>query len=101
MTHKDPTSFGKGYDALLVGISQILEAGRTKAAWTLNSVMSAVYWEIGRRIVEFEQGGKQRADYSERLIERLSADLRQNIGRGFGRRNLFQIRAFYLAFRDK
>lgn len=101
MTDVKSIHLGKGYDALVSGISQILEAGRGQATWALNSVMSAVYWEIGRRIVEFEQAGKERADYGERVIEQLSVDLNKRIGRGFGRRNLFQMRAFYLAFKDK
>jgi hypothetical protein len=42
-----------------------------------------------------------RADYGERIIEQLSIDLRKRHGRGFGRSNLFQIRAFHLAYRDK
>lgn len=60
--------------------------------------MTASYWEIGRRIVEFEQGGEDRAAYGEALIRRLGADLSQRFGRGFGWRNLAQMRAFYLAW---
>jgi hypothetical protein len=91
----------KGYDALVGVISQVLDAGRSQAAWTLNSIVSAAYWEVGRRIVEFEQAGRARADYGERVIEQLSIDLRKRHGRGFGRSNLFQIRAFHLAYRQK
>lgn len=60
--------------------------------------MTAGYWEIGRRIVEFEQGGEGRAAYGETLIRRLGADLSQRFGRGFGWRNLVQMRALYLAW---
>ena len=60
--------------------------------------MTASYWEIGRRIVEFEQGGEGRAAYGDALIQRLGTDLAQRFGRGFGRRNLAQMRAFYLAW---
>ncbi|MBA4150693.1 MAG: hypothetical protein H0X66_21480 [Verrucomicrobia bacterium] len=91
----------QGYDELVTGISQILEAGRGHAAWSLNSIISAVYWEIGRRIVEFEQEGRNRAEYGKRVIEQLSEDLRTRYGRGFGRSSLFQIRAFYLTYREK
>jgi hypothetical protein len=63
--------------------------------------VSAAYWEVGRRIVEFEQAGRARADYGERIIDQLSIDLGKRHGRGFGRSNLFQIRAFYLAYREK
>lgn len=62
--------------------------------------MTATYWEIGHRIVEFEQGGQTRAEYGEQLLERLAQDLTARFGRGFGWRNLFQMRAFYLAWPD-
>jgi hypothetical protein len=55
---------------------------------------------VGRRIVEEEQAGQARAGYGELLIEHLSSDLTSRFGRGFGRRNLFQMRAFYLAYAD-
>ena len=57
--------------------------------------MTAAYWQIGRRLVEVEQQGQERAEYGERLIERLSQDLSTRFGRGFGRRNLEQMRLFY------
>jgi len=60
--------------------------------------MTATYWEIGRRIVEFEQGGTERAAYGEALVERLSEDLTGRFGRGFSRQNLGQMRAFYRAW---
>ena len=101
MSENKPITLVRGYDALIGDITQILEAGRSQAVWTLNSLVSAVYWEIGRRIVAFEQAGRERADYGDRVIEQLSADLRKRYGRGFGRSNLFQVRAFYLAYREK
>ena len=57
--------------------------------------MTATYWEIGRRIVEFEQGGKKRAEYGKALLKRLSRDLVGRFGRGFSERNLEQMRLFY------
>jgi hypothetical protein len=51
-----------GYD-LVSGIAGLLEQARRSAARAVNSILSATYWEIGRRIVEFEQGGKAKADY--------------------------------------
>jgi predicted nuclease of restriction endonuclease-like (RecB) superfamily len=60
--------------------------------------MTATYWEIGRRIVEFEQGGADRATYGDALVERLARDLTQRFGRGFSRQNLGQMRAFYRAW---
>ncbi len=89
-----------GYHRLFSGVAGVIAAGRREAAWSLNAVMSAVYWDIGRQIVEFEQMGSKKADYGERVIDLLSVDLRARFGRGFRRSNLFQIRAFYLAYRD-
>jgi len=57
--------------------------------------MTATYWDIGRRIIEFEQAGKTRATYGTRLVERLSTDLTKRFGRGFGIVNLTQMRKFY------
>ena len=57
--------------------------------------MTAAYWLIGQRIVEFEQSGKKRAAYGTALIERLAADLTQRFGRGFSRQNIQQMRLFY------
>jgi len=60
--------------------------------------MTATYWEIGRRIVEFEQKGCGKADYGDVLMKRLGPDLTARFGRGFGWRNLYQMRALYLAY---
>ena len=86
------------YDAVLVDVSNVIEAARTSATRSVNSIMTAAYWLIGRRIVEFEQGGTTRATYGEELLERLSADLGKRYGRGFSRQNLQQMRQFYLFY---
>jgi predicted nuclease of restriction endonuclease-like (RecB) superfamily len=75
----------------------LLEAARRASARSINAVMTASYWEIGRRLVEADQGGKARAAYGSALIKRLGEDLTQRFGRGFGWRNLTQMRAFYLS----
>jgi predicted nuclease of restriction endonuclease-like (RecB) superfamily len=64
----------------------------------INALMTATYWEIGRRLVEFEQGGRERAEYGGAVIERLAVDLTRRFGRGFSRQNLWQMRAFHLAW---
>lgn len=86
------------YDDVLVGIVDLLQSARRASARTVNAVMTATYWEIGRRIVEYEQGGEKRAGYGEELLERLSADLSGRFGRGFSIRNLRSFRAFYTAW---
>ena len=87
-----------GYDTVLSDVIDLLESARRASARTINTIITATYWEIGRRIVEFEQGGSKKAEYGEQLIDRLSNDLTKRFGRGFKRRNLFQIRAFYIAY---
>ena len=92
------TAGGREYDGLLTGVSGLLDQARTAAARVVNGLMTATYYELGRRIVEFEQGGKERAEYGEELLNRLGADLSKQFGRGFGWRNLFSMRAFYLGW---
>ena len=88
------------YSNIHAGIVELLKTARSAAARSINSIMTAVYWDIGRRIVKFEQHGEHRADYGEQLIEQLSVDLTRQFGRGFGRANLWQMRAFYRAWPD-
>jgi len=83
---------------LVSDISSLLEQARRTTVRTTNSILTASYFEIGRRIVEFEQGGKARAEYGERLINRLAQDLMVKFGRGFSARNLRQMRTFYLGW---
>ena len=84
-----------GYGSVCDGIVSLLNAARQAAARNVNALMTATYWDIGRRIVEAEQKGKRRAGYGEQLIERLSLDLTRRFGRGFSRQNLWQMRQFY------
>lgn len=86
---------GDAYGAIFRDVAGVLESARAATARTINAVMTATYWEIGRLIVEHEQAGERRAGYGEALLERLSADLVRQFGRGFSRRNLVQMRAFY------
>ncbi len=86
------------YGGLIGGIAELLEAARRTAARTVNALMTATYWEIGRRIVEFEQGGEKRAEYGEALLQRLAEDLNAKFGRGFSYPNVNKFRQFYLAF---
>ena len=86
------------YGGLIGGIAELLEASRRIAARTVNALMTATYWEIGQRIVEFEQRGKKRAEYGEELLQRLAQDLTARFGRGFSYPNVNKFRQFYLAF---
>jgi predicted nuclease of restriction endonuclease-like (RecB) superfamily len=91
------TALGPGadYAGLLGVMTELLEQARHTVARAVNTTMTATYWEIGRRLVEYDQGGLQRAVYGQALIKRLSADLTARFGRGFSERNLEQMRLFY------
>ncbi len=83
------------YSGLVEGIRDLLEAARRSSARAVNALMTATYWEIGRRIVEFEQGGEKRAGYGEEVLKRLAEDLTARHGRGFSVQNLENMRLFY------
>jgi len=86
------------YDSLIGTIRSLVETARRSAARSVNALMTATYWEIGRRIVEFEQSGKQRAGYGQELLKRLAGDLSGRLGRGFAVDNLQRMRGLYLAW---
>ena len=70
------------YDAVFDEVSQIVEAARRSAARSVNAVMTAAYWLIGRHVVELEQEGRSRAEYGKETVDRLAADLSARYGRG-------------------
>jgi hypothetical protein len=86
------------YGEIRNDIIELLQAARAVSARSVNALMTATYWQIGRRIVESEQQGQERAEYGEALIKQLAEDLEPRFGRGFGWRNLTQMRAFFLAW---
>ncbi|MGE3801423.1 MAG: YhcG family protein, partial [Candidatus Kapaibacterium sp.] len=90
------------YEEILSQITDLLDQARTASAKAVNSIMTATYWSIGRHILLYEQkGGERQEHYGKQVVEQLSVDLSKKFGRGFGRRNLFQMRAFYLAYSQK
>ncbi|MEO6244621.1 MAG: PDDEXK nuclease domain-containing protein [Opitutaceae bacterium] len=84
------------YDELVADLSRLLDDARRASARAVNTVMTATYWEFGRRIVEFEQGGAKRAEYGEELLRQLARDLTKRLGRGFSVTNLQNFRTFFL-----
>jgi len=86
------------YQNLLEQISRAYTTGRSAALKAVNTQLLETYWQVGRQIVEFEQGGKDRAEYGAALIDRLSADLRLRHGKAFNRSNLIYMRLFYLRY---
>jgi predicted nuclease of restriction endonuclease-like (RecB) superfamily len=81
-------------------IKDILTTARMKAYSAVNFAMVEAYWLMGKRIVEEEQQGKERAEYGEYLIKNLSIELKNELGKGFSLANLKNFRQFYLIFPD-
>ena len=79
------------YQAVFGAVSKIIDAARDSAARSVNAAMTAAYWLIGCRIVEFEQSGEERAEYGAALIERLAEDLAARFGRGFSLKNIYNM----------
>jgi len=86
------------YQTLLEQISGTYTQGRVYAVKTVNKQLIETYWQVGRHIVEFEQGGKIRAEYGTALLASLAKDLSLRHGKGFSRSNLIRIRQFYQFF---
>jgi predicted nuclease of restriction endonuclease-like (RecB) superfamily len=88
----------RGKETLYRDVRTILAAARSSAYRAVNAAMVQAYWQIGRLIVEHEQGGRQRARYGEAVLDDLSRRLTADFGRGFTTTNLKYMRSFYLAF---
>ena len=86
------------YRAVFGDVSKIIDAARDSAARSVNAAMTAAYWLTGRRIVEFEQSGGERAEYGAALVERLAEDLTAQFGRGFSLQNIYNMRLLYLSY---
>jgi len=83
---------------LYITIKTILEDARNHVYKKVNFTMVEAYWNIGKQIVEEEQNGKERAEYGKSLVKELSKRLTLEFGRGFSKRNLWNMRQFYHKF---
>jgi len=83
---------------LYTQIEQLLSNAKAKVVSEVNRSMVYTYYEIGRIIVEFEQGGKERAEYGNGLLKSLSKRLSSHFGRGFSTDNLENMRKLYLSY---
>jgi len=93
---KVPTA--QNYSTLVTDLASLIEQGRKAAVRYVNAALVATYWLMGRRIVEYEQKGKERAEYGEALLKKISADLTPRFGKGFTERNLGHMRQFYISY---
>ena len=86
------------YNLLVNNISVLWNNAKEKAITAVNTELLEANWRTGQYIVEFEQGGKARAEYGKQLLVKLSKDLTRLNGKGFNRSNLTYMRKLYLAF---
>lgn len=91
----EQTVVSNDYANVHSNIIKLLESARLAAVRSVNSLMTACYWEVGKHIFEFEQNGEDRAIYGKELIKNLASELTIRFGRGFSKRNLEQMRLFY------
>lgn len=86
---------------MVADIRQIIISGQEYAYNAASKAMVLTYWQVGRRIIEQEQEGKERAEYGKALMETLSGELTREFGKSYSKRNLQYFRKFYLAFPDR
>jgi predicted nuclease of restriction endonuclease-like (RecB) superfamily len=86
---------------LLKNIRELVLTARKAVVHSVDLIQVLTNYEIGRRIVEHEQGGEQRAEYGKALLKELSETLTAEFGRGFSERNLRSMRQFFLTYRDR
>jgi hypothetical protein len=91
----------QGYSQLIADLASLIEQGRRFAVRYAHTAHVVTYWLVGRRIVEYEQKGKRRAQYGEATVQRISNDLTKKFGRGFSLPQLKNIRKFYLLYPEK
>ncbi len=79
-------------------IKKLIIQAKKEVYSAINTTMTQTYWNIGKRIIEEEQEGKERAEYGKALLKKLSVKLTKEFGRGYSEDNLKNMRRFYLAF---
>ncbi len=83
------------YQQLIDRIGDIYQSAKSKIISAVNVEMLLAYWQIGKDIIEFEQGGKLKAEYGKQLLENLAKDLTLRYGKGFSRSNLNYMRLLF------
>ena len=88
----------KIYNNLLSRIGNVYIQAKDNATKAVNIELVKAYWNIGSYVVEYEQKGKIKADYGDKLILQLSHDLKLQYGKGFSKTNLVYMRLFYIKY---
>ena len=82
-------------------IKELLYGAKNRVYQTINTTMTETYFQIGKRIVEEEQGGETRAEYGSALLKNLSSELIKEFGKGYSEQNLKNMRQFYLIYQKR
>ena len=98
MSQPTPTDRNPSLQPLLDSLGELIRQARERALRAVDTIQVQTCWEIGRHIVEFEQGGQARAAYGKKLLPTLSKSLSAEFGKGFDASNLRYMRLFYQAF---
>ena len=85
-------------EPLLTDLRRLVIEARDRALRAVDVVQVQTYWQVGRHLVEFEQGGSQRAEYGKRLLSLVADRLTAEFGKGFDVSNLRNMRLFYKSF---
>ena len=91
-------SYPVSHQDIFSKIIELLQSSKKNIVQTINQTMVSTYFEIGRMIVEDEQGGEDRAQYGKQLLKDLSKRLTNEFGKGFSVENLDRMRFFYLTY---
>lgn len=83
---------------LVEEIKMLITNARTKISQQVNETLVDTYWNIGRTIIEKEQSGKIKAEYGKSILLNVSKRLTKEIGKGFSKSNLFNMRKFYMVY---
>ena len=87
--------------ALFREIRELILSARKTVIRNVDTIQVITNFEIGRRIVKYEQGGKTRAEYGEKILTGVSQKLTQEFGRGFSKTNLKLMRQFFLMYGNR
>jgi len=85
-------------EPLLSDLRRLVAEARHRALRAVDVIQVQTYWQVGCHLVEFEQGGSQRAAYGKRLLEVVAGRLTAEFGKGFDVSNLRNMRRFYNSF---
>lgn len=89
----------KANSSMILKIRELVENSRKDVVQQVNAQLLSTYWEIGKVIVENEQQNHLRAEYGKQTLKELSKELTRELGKGFSRSNLQNMRAFYLTYK--